>query len=284
MIRGCLNSNRILFILVCYKEKYWETASFLSLTYSHKVTADGMILNLYIADNTDVGNWNCDPNRVLPDDINIFYNKYNNPGLSYAYNRGADFAKKNGFSWIVLLDQDTVLPIDFYPTYNNAILNSDIPLKVPITFIDGNRILSPSKYIAYRSILLTEVRKGLHDLQRHSFINTGMLIKVDFYFNVGGYNEEIKLDFTDHDFVARCKKLTNTFEVVDVSLKQDFSSVTNKKEQAITRYHLYLKDLMVFSKNKKNRMLLFINADLLRLLRLTLKYKSLEFIKVRFRK
>lgn len=276
--------ENIIYIIVTYREKYWESSSYKSLIESYKIANVDTPLNIFIADNTDIEDWDCSSYKEQQTNVKVFYNKYNNPGLSYVYNRGVDFAKKQKYSWVVLLDQDTILPTNFYLEYKNAIQNSDVSLKVPITLINNKKILSPSKYVGYRSYLYDSIEKGIRNLQGHSFINTGMLININFYTKVGGYNEQIKLDFTDHDFVYKCQNFTNEFEVLDVSLKQDFSSITNTKEQAIKRYQLYLRDLRSFKKDKKNRIVLFFNSDFMRLVNLTVKYKSLDFLKIRLRK
>lgn len=279
-------SNNILYIIVTYKEKYYQCNSYISLMKSFSNTKSlNKQLNVFIADNTDIENWNCEMDTNITDNSHVYYNKYNNPGLSYAYNAGAEFAKKNNFSWIVLLDQDTTLPINFCDEYNKSIIKgNNIFLKVPIILIGDNKILSPSKYIGYRSYLYDKIEKGIKKLKGHSFINTGMLIDIDFYTKTGGYNEEIKLDFTDHDFVYNCNKFTEKFEVMDIKLNQDFSSLTNTKEQAVKRYNVYLVDLKSFRKCKRNKIVLFFNSDFLRLMKLSLQYKSLDFLKIRLKK
>lgn len=275
--------SKILYVIVTYKEKYYECNSYISLKKSFlKSSLNDEELNIYIADNTDLEGWYCDKNPNENTQIKINYCKYSNPGLSYAYNRGAEFARENGFSWVVLLDQDTILPVDFYEKYYQGTQsNQDIKIKVPITMINRSKILSPSRYIGYRSYLYKYFEKGRKKLKGHSCINTGMLIDTDFFKKVGGYNEEIKLDFTDHDFIYKCQRFIEEFEVMDVELQQDFSSVTNTKEQAIKRYYLYLRDLDAFSKGKRDKFSLFINADLLRLVKLTIQYKTLDFFKIR---
>ena len=69
---------------------------------------------------------------------------------------------------------------------------------------------------------------------------------------------------------------------MDVKLIQDFSSETNNRDQAKKRYKLYLRDLKEFKQNKDNRFLLFLNADFFRLVKLTIQYKTIDFIKIRF--
>ncbi|GGE91538.1 Glycosyltransferase, GT2 family [Chishuiella changwenlii] len=277
--------NQILFIIVTYKEEFYKCNSYTTLINSFNSSSlENKKLNIFIADNTDIEGWEC---SIIKPDNNIFinYQKYDNPGLSFAYNKGAEFAKENNYSWLVLLDQDTMLPTNFFDEYNDAINNDDnIPLKVPLILIDNDKILSPAKYINYRSILYNDLNKGIMNLNGHSFINTGMFINTDFFIKIKGYNENIKLDFSDHDFIYKCKKFINKFEVLPIKLVQDFSSITNTKEQAIKRYSLYLRDLKAFKIKKENRLSLFINADLRRLVKLVIQYKSFDFIKIRLKK
>ncbi|QNS41318.1 glycosyltransferase [Chryseobacterium manosquense] len=277
--------DKILFIIVTYKIKYYEAHSYISLKESFLSSNSKYDekLNIFIVDNTDIDGWDLSSYLEQDENVKVVYNKLNNPGLSYAYNRGAEFAKSNGFSWIVLLDQDTELPLNFYVEYRKATENDNNTLiKVPITLINKERILSPVKYIFFKSYLYENLDAGIMELKKNSFINTGMLINTDFFIRTGGYNEKIKLDFTDHDFIYKCKKTINNFEVMDVKLIQDFSSETNNQDQAKKRYKFYLRDLKEFKKNKDNRFLLFLNADFFRLVKLTIQYKTIDFIKIRF--
>ncbi len=281
-------SKEILYTIVTYKEKYYHCSSYKSLIGSFKCSKflnSNEKLYVFVADNTDLNEWDCEVAENL-DHISVYYHRFkNNPGLSFAYNKAVDFAKKSGFSWVVLLDQDTMLPSNFYEGYSQSIRqNETIFLKVPVVFINFNAILSPSKYIGYRAYLYKIVEPGIKKLKGNSFINTGMLINIDFYIKVGGYNEQIKLDFADHDFVYRCTRFTTQYEVLNVKLLQDFSSFTNSKEQAINRYRLYLRDLKTFKKGKTNKYMLFFNSDFLRLVKLSIQYKSFDFLKLRLSK
>ena len=285
MNHGSSNSRKILFIIVTYKIKYYEANSYISLKESFLSSNSKYDekLNIFIVDNTDIDGWDLSNYLEQDENIKVIYNKFNNPGLSYAYNKGAEYAKNNGYSWVVLLDQDTELPLNFYAEYRKASENdNNILIKVPITLINKERILSPAKYIFFKSYLYKNLDAGFMELKKNSFINTGMLINTDFFIKTGGYNEKIKLDFADHDFVYKCKKIISNFEVMDVKLIQDFSSETNNRDQAKKRYKLYLRDLKEFKQNKDNRFLLFLNADFFRLVKLTTQYKTIDFIKIRF--
>ncbi len=278
-------NSEILFIIAAYKERFDKCNSYVSLKKSYLNIVTSNKLNIYIADNTDMPEWDYSDLKEADNRINLHYFKFNNPGLSFVYNRGAEFAQNNQIPWLVLLDQDTILPLDFYEKYIQAVQEQNtIKIKVPCILIDNNRILSPSKYKGYRSYLYNNLEEGIYSLNENSFINTGMLVNTEFFLKVGGYNENIKLDFTDHDFVHKCKQYAEEFEVMDVTLIQDLSSITNNKDQALKRYSLYLRDLKEFKKNKKKQIMLLLNADFLRLLKLSIQYKSFQFLKLRLKK
>ncbi len=50
-----------------------------------------------------------------------------------------------------------------------------------------------------------------------------MLVKLEAFHEVGGYNEKVKLDFSDFQFIERFRKVYKTFYVIDIICEQDFS-------------------------------------------------------------
>lgn len=277
--------ENILFIIVSYKEYYYDSETFKSLIKSFDYyRGKSQILNVFIGDNTDIKNWEI--NKVTFENINIIYNKFENIGISKVYNKGVDLAIRNNLEWVVLLDQDTSLPTNFCEVYAQSILEDNkVFIKVPKVYLkDKHRLLSPAKYIGYRSFLIKKIESGVQELKNISFINTGILVNISLFKKVRGYNEKIKLDFSDHDFVYRLKKQTSKYELLDIKLEQNFSSITDTKEQSLKRYEIYLENLDEFYKHKRNKFFIFINADLLRLLKLSVKFKSIDFLRIRISK
>ena len=272
--------NEILFGIVTYKERYWECASFISLIKSFSYNSNSKRLNIVIYDNTDLIGWQA-PMKILPKNINLeYFHDISNSGISIAYNFIHKIAVQRKYSWIVFLDQDTMLPIESFSIYTNYIdENKCLPIAVPIIYF-GKRILSPSRYIFYRSFLFKKIDTDIINLKYASCINSGLLIMTAFYTINGGYNTNLKLDFCDHDFIEKIKEVSPKLQILNIKLKQNLSSFTNTKEKAISRYKIYLKDYLSFSKTR-NKPILLVFLDLPHLLNLTIKYKSLSFLKLR---
>ncbi len=272
--------QNILFGIVTFRERYWECLSFLTLIQSFKSENSIKNITIFIFDNTDIEDWDVVP-PTYDDNIKIIYQRdRSNPGISYAYNCITRYATKENFDWIVFFDQDTDLPQEAFKVYNEAV-HSEILLKVPLVYID-DKILSPSYYFGYRSFLFKRITQKILKLKNISCINTGLMISPKLYNKVNGYDESLKLDFCDHDFIDRVKKKNHHLEILDIALQQNFSSLTDDKAKALVRYRIFVKDMMNFVK-KRNKLIMFFNIDLPRLLVLMLKYKSLDFFKIRFK-
>lgn len=282
MNHGSSNSSRILFVLVCYKEKYWETISFRNLVKSHRINDDDEVLSIFVVDNTDISDWNA-KTEINDNKIKILYCRLDqNPGISAAYNKAFFYAFENAYEWLVFMDQDTVLPNNFYSIYYSAAKRNNflLPIKLPIIYYAAGKILSPAKYINYRSYpMKVSVDSCTIDSKEVSAINTGLMVSTKFYKQNGKYNENLRLDFCDHDFIERAKMTVKEFEILPLTLNQDFSSHTDNVFAALSRYKLYLRDLQVY-KNNRNKLKILLFVDLPRILKLTFKFKTLEFIKI----
>ena len=273
------NRIEIVFGIVTYKEIFWKTVTFVNLINSIREYTNPNRVIIYVVDNTNIEGWYVEVPKEYKDFV--IYEKMWNPGISVAYNKIQKYALNNNIEWIVLLDQDTTLPTNTIDIYMKSINRRDIRIKAPIVYIEKG-ILSPSIYKNYHSFLLKNLSPGIMSFKNISCINTGLMINTLFFEEVGGYNEDLKLDFCDHDFIERVKKKTDMLEILSISFYQDFSSATHTKEQAIERYKRYIIDFKVFKKTR-NKILLLLGVDFPRLLKLSIKYKTLEFFKIRIK-
>jgi GT2 family glycosyltransferase len=271
--------NSILFAIVTYKEKYFECLSFTSLVRSFRVFNEDK-LNVFIFDNTDLEDWKVEVNEIEDLNINYFHQK-DNRGISFAYNWINDFAIKNKFEWIVFLDQDTSLPIETYKVYLEKASNiSNNPIAVPKVY-SNKKIISPSKFIFYRSILFNKIDQNFYKFKNISCINSGLIIKTKLFESLGGYNEKLKLDFCDHDFIEKVKKKICFLEILNIDFIQDFSNDNNNKNQSINRYKIFVADIKQFSKTR-NKLIVFLVVDMPHLFKLIYKHKTPFFLKIRF--
>ncbi|UZT99702.1 hypothetical protein ODZ84_09095 [Chryseobacterium fluminis] len=237
-------------------------------------------MHVFIFDNTDIEDWNL----VIPvfEDIELKYiNDKRNPGISFAYNTIAGYARNNNCNYITFLDQDTELPDNFYDIYKKYSL-MDYPLCVPQIFAD-NRLVSPSRYINFRSVLYENFDTDELALKGNSCINTGMMIKNEIFFLNNGYNPKLRLDFCDHEFIERLSQFDLRMKIMPIRINQNFSFLDNTEKQDIFRYTLFIKDLKAYARSTNKQMKMFFYVDLPRLASLTLRHRSLAFVKIRLK-
>ncbi len=275
--------NKLLFVIVVYKENFWECKTYESIIKSLALYPDYLI-DIIIIDNTDLPNWNnkdkAEEISLKTKNLNIFYRKFDNPGIPYAYNYAHGFANENGYEWLIFLDQDTMLPSTVLKAYQDASENkNNVDIKAPIV-LTKDKILSPSYYIFFRAFLFKKKPAKILDLKYISCINTGLMIKTKLFSKANRYNEILHLDFADHDFIDRLKKIYHQLEVLDITFNQDFSSDTDTISKAKKRYKFFLKDMKTFTKNR-SRLIMFISIDIPRVIVLTYKYKTFDFVKIR---
>lgn len=272
----------IIFGIVLYNEEIQTSNTYTSLVKSIEMLSKTDIpATILIFDNTEiVGNMRMEEVISSDDFVEVHYFTENkNRGLPYAYNFFAQKAREMDKKWIVLLDQDTTLPICFYENYLSV--DSSVQVHCPLVFTN-NKLMSPSYYCNFRSYPMSVPDKNIIELKKISCINSGFMINLEFFLKVGGYNPNLFLDFCDHDFIHKLKELKiNSLGIIPCRLDQDFSANNHTKKQALLRYKLFVKDLKTFYKGKNNFQI-FSYVDLPRLLKLTYQYKSLEFFKIRF--
>lgn len=277
-----MEKNKILFGIVCFREKYWETQSFNDLINSYEsfIRSDKE-LNIYIYDNTDRNDW-IEPLLKSEKTLKIsYYHNPKNEGISAAFNHFSFFANMNNFKWLVFLDQDTKLPIDFFEKYFYKSISSKPEKIIFPKIFSNNQLISPSKYVYYRTKPIDLENRKKIEINNITAINSGLMIETAFFLKAGGYNKRLRIDFCDHDFIARLNNKNIFAGLLNISLKQNFSAETDDKSKALARYRLYVKDLKVF-KEKKNSLLIFFRVDFPHLLKMTYMYKTFEFLKIRF--
>ena len=235
--------DSILIVLVLYKCDLETSDSFQSIEAcftSTKANAD-----IFIYDNS-------------PQQLDIILDRYefnihyvwdaSNPGVSKAYNEGFSFGESNGKKWLLLLDQDTKFEPDFLIKYYNAHTSSpDISLLAPILRLESGEIYSPCKYKFPRTFILERVDSGITDIKNLSLLNSGMLIGLNIFQAVGGYDDRLKMDFTDFEFIDRYRKVENTFIVVDTIGIHGFSGFQDELDASLVRFNRYCQSFIVLS-------------------------------------
>lgn len=223
--------NKILFVIVLYKCKLEECHTYQTLLKDIESSEDLFVYdNSPMAQNTDIK-------------VGQYIHDTNNSGLSVAYNRAAAYARENGYNWILLLDQDTTFPQGALYEYRNAIvLYPNMCLIAPQHMILDNTFISPTYYKYKRSEPQKKVLTGIVNFQDACPINSGMLVNVEAFFEAGGYDNNICLDFSDVRFIEKLQtKYHHFFVLPNVICTQNYSGNENNIDLVLGRYMIYLR-------------------------------------------
>lgn len=270
-------TNETIAILVLYKSRLNESASYTSLTKSLMSINGGMDIVVYDNSPTPM----VTESEYISENWRIHYiHDGTNPGISTAYNEGFKIAKNLRKRWLLLLDQDTFFPENAFVEYNRAIQeNPGICLFAPIV-VSKNKIISPCRYFLNRGYSLRKVKPGVYNFHTKSLINSGMLIHVEAFQRAGGYNEKIRLDFADHSFIDRYKANYSNFAVINLRCFQNFSGKQHLTlDSALVRFTLYCEGARNKAVNKLDYFVLML-VTILRSTKLSLKYMNFRFFRV----
>lgn len=269
--------KRKFFIIVLYNCKLTNSISYISITKSLQLT--NQTAYLFIYDNSKTNQSIDDVNWSVWSGINYIHDP-NNSGLSIAYNTGVDYAKQLGFEWVVLLDQDTDFRYDFVEKIDLAINNNpSIYLFAPLIKLKTGVSFSPSRYRFKRSVS-TKVAPGVRFLKKYVPINSGLVINVIAFENVGGYLNEIKLDFADFQFIEKFREKYKMFYVIDSEAVQDFSNDEINLEKSTFRFEIYLNDAKKCYRAGILDDVLYLLIVIRHTLALTIKFRNAIFVKL----
>lgn len=162
-----------------------------------------------------------------------------NDGVAEAYNRAMAIADSEDFDWILTLDQDTELPMDFLIRMADIIqqigTNKRVAAILPL-IRQGHRVLSPHWFRF--DFFPRAFSASAHGVQRRSVygFNSGSILRTRALQNIGGYNPLFWLDYSDA-YVFRMFHLFGykTFVAGHVAI-QHHLSVLNTEEISDDRY------------------------------------------------
>ncbi len=228
-----------LFVIVIYKNDYRLTKTYRTLLSHYSG------INIFIYDNS--------PKRQKVVDTTNYVEYVNNPanpGLSFAYNEAACYAKNRNFKWILLLDQDTDFSNVSIKDYINVI-NSDIKVSLIAPLVKcGDKFMSPINLNNRFPHLESKIPQGkIMSLFDYSPINSGICVSVDAFIKSGGYDNNVFLDYSDYIFIKRFRKIYDCFYLLDKIVYQTLSVMSDDKKQTMNRYRLFCSSIHNISKD-----------------------------------
>lgn len=211
--------------------------------------------------------------EVMPKSA-IYVRDTSNGGVSVAYNTAAKYALQNGFERILLLDQDTLFPISMY----EEMMRCESDICAPRIVLKNGQPFSPTawKHGALRGVRLPS---GEYALGRYMLVNSGLCVSVKLFMLAGGYNEKVKLDFADFQFMHRLRRVTDCFTLLDAEAEQDFSNEQTDVSVLYARYCKYIEGARHFETyDMKDKLLVFWSV-FLHTLALTKRTGKMLFVK-----
>ena len=267
---------KILGIIVLYNCRLFESVSY------KKCIEPGLSndnFSVFVYDNSPTP---CHIQSDFSDSKIVYVSDTSNPGVSKAYNKGAQYAREHGFDWVLLLDQDTDFQDDNYVEYiTKQIKNAPNILLVPQVFKRGANVFSPLSMWHHIPRGKGFETDHSYKLQNVSIINSGMLVNVYAFFKVGGYNENVPLDLADFQFIYRLQKEFEEFYLMGYRLIQSFSNDVDNIDQLKRRFNSYCIGSLNFDAELTTK------SDILfsmvkRCMSLCYRTRNLSFIKIMF--
>lgn len=267
--------NTILIVVVLYKCRFEDAKSIKTLSDSLAFDC-GEKLELVVYDNSPQYN----PEPLWHTLFNIHYiPDYSNSGVSKAYNTAFEIGKKMNKQYLLLLDQDTEIPLMYCKKL--GIISDHNQLVMPKLENRGT-IISPCRYMFGRGTALRNMKdiEGVLSLKHRNFLNSGSLISLSLYEIVGGFNENIPLYFSDFNFYNRVKKYISSYYQMNIIFHHNMSSndETNLEQFAI-RFELYCDGAYVCFQSFWGITLMIFNV-MMRSIKVGIKFRTFRFMNI----
>lgn len=162
--------------------------------------------------------------KSLPDNVTLIWNPKNG-GTANAYAEGAKCAAQRGYRWLLLLDQDTVLPSDYLDCAQQSA--SAMPKAVALVprIRHGFQLVSPATITPWGSVRPDPTPQ--EGVGMTTAISSGMFIRRSAIASIR-FPPDVWLDYVDHWI---CRKLADRrleIGIIDVDLSHDLSIRTPK--------------------------------------------------------
>jgi GT2 family glycosyltransferase len=242
---GSTHPIRVLAIVVVYKMLPGETTTLQTLLESQRMAPESLQLNILVADNTPGGQ---DPGP-LPAGIRYFALP-DNPGLARPYNEALALAEEEGYPWMLTLDQDTRLPVNFLPLLEKQArrYESDVRVSAIVPrIVDEGRIISPFRFVGgFLPYILSAQSRGIVG-RFASALNSSSLFRVSALRKAGGYDPEFPLHNSDTRLYQLLDNAGGRVAIADeIVVQHSLSILQRQSRMSPERYRKLLEDECIF--------------------------------------
>jgi len=237
-------SFQLLAVIVLWKCKPEASASFQTLLAAQDVAPD-CNLRILLYDNTPGG-------QVFePLQSGVLYEAAaRNTGLAGAYNWALELARREGYPWLLTLDQDTSLPPHFLRRLTElaAKCGPDPSIAAIVPQIVGEgRTLSPFRFWA--GAIPRWFRPGFvgTPTQATYAFNSASTLRVEALDEIGGYDTRFPLDSSDTMLFHRLNRSgKRVFVAGDLQVEHELSLLDINQRMSLSRYERLLRDECAF--------------------------------------
>jgi hypothetical protein len=212
-----------------------STFTFLVVLFGKNIedsdTIQSLIRNSKVLENDMVYVWDNSPLALSIAAIDLLSQTFNqvkyhhtpeNTVLSQVYNTVIEEVEQSS-SYLILLDDDSTLPDSFFTEIiESTFCNATIELFLPQIY-SGGVLVSPAKDYLFRTELIGTINSGLHRSKYLTAINSGMVIKIDFFKKGFRYNNRLNFYGTDNFLMFEYSKQCKDLVVLDVKIDHDLS-------------------------------------------------------------
>lgn len=231
---------RVLAVIVLYQKSIQDCVTLQTLLAAQKsVSAHDLSLKILLFDNT--------PPSVPPSDlpVNIEYRAAaKNSGISVAYNYALGLASREGYDWLITLDQDSLLPQNYlFQLAETArkIADDDSVAAVVPQLSDRGRRLSPYKHGLLRASALPAGFSGCTSGEIHAY-NSASMLRVSAIKEVGGFSRLFWLDGLDEWLYTQFSRQNKRVYVVgEIQIEHELSILDVKNRVSRPRYQNFLR-------------------------------------------
>ncbi len=223
-------------IIVLYKALPADSDSLRTLIAARSLMRNSSShLKILLYDNTPGGQQPSD----LPEGVS-YEAASENRGLAFAYNRALKIAAAEGFQWLLTLDQDTILPVNFLVRLREVAsrVESDLTVAAIVPQITGEgRALSPNFFLfdVFPRFFATGF-VGISNHDTYAF-NSASTVRVNALEEIGGYDPLFWLDNSDAYMYRQLHRHgRRVFIMGDVQVDHEFSMFDMKNRVSISRY------------------------------------------------
>jgi hypothetical protein len=147
-----------------------------------------------------------------------------NAGTAAAYARAALIACEIGLDWLLLLDQDTLLPDNYFEAAGVALKSAiQTPAAMLPWVFHGSAVVSPAIVTFFGGIKPLVSQKKVQSKFNLTGISSGSLLRVSAFVSCLPFPDYLWLDYVDHWIFANLHLKNNSVISFDAKLQHDLS-------------------------------------------------------------